>query len=109
MMGYFGVPLGPDVFVTRRADEREAYQEDVGLRIRKGTKTVIVLLPCGIPQTKRNRFPVNHDIGRVVVENSGNVFSRERISGVRNKETSLPDGTISYDNTFDGLHADEIL
>lgn len=61
--------LGPDVLITGRTHKREAYQEDICLRIRKGTETVIVLLPCSIPKTKRDRFSIHHNIRGVVVEN----------------------------------------
>jgi hypothetical protein len=60
--------LGPDVLVARRADEREADQEHVRLRVRERAETVIVLLAGRIPEAERDRLAVDHHVRRVVVE-----------------------------------------
>lgn len=41
--------LGSDVLVTRWADEGEADQEDVRLRVGEGSKAIVILLSGGIP------------------------------------------------------------
>lgn len=60
--------LGLDVLEGRRGDEREADKEDVGLGVREGTKTIIILLSGGIPETEVDGLSIDHDIGRVVVK-----------------------------------------
>ena len=48
MVMNFWEPLLSDVFERRWGCDAEADQEDVGLRVRKWTKTVIVLLTSSI-------------------------------------------------------------
>jgi len=82
MMRDFRPPFGPDVLETRRTYEREADEEDVGLGVRQGPESVIILLTGRIPKSKRNRFPVHHHIGRVIVKYSWDVLSGERVRSV---------------------------
>jgi hypothetical protein len=56
------------VVERRRADDGETDEEDVCLRVRKGTKTVVILLTSSIPETKTDGLAINHDTGRVIVE-----------------------------------------
>jgi hypothetical protein len=176
----FGPPLALDVFKRLRRDDGEANQEDIGLRVRERTKSVVIFLAGRIPETQhvglavdlregeregkegegrgkrgkrrrrgkgreekkkkkrrkrvrhkrrrerrgkrrrkeqQNKTRTNqkkrerkqeqktdHDVGRVVVEDSGNVFTREGVSGVGNQQTGFTDGTITDDDTFDVLH-----
>ena len=82
-----GVPLGADVLVRSRRNNRKANQKDVSLGVREGTKTIVILLTGGIPETQVDGFAVNHDVGGVVVEDSGDVFTwREREKGGRVRE-----------------------
>ena len=60
--------LSPDIVKGRRADDGEADEEDVGLRVREGSESVVIFLPSGIPQTQANGLAVDHHTGRVVVE-----------------------------------------
>jgi hypothetical protein len=48
----FGPPLGFDVFKGLRRDDGEADQKDISLRIRERTKTIIIFLTSGIPETQ---------------------------------------------------------
>jgi hypothetical protein len=73
------VYLGLDVLEGRRRDEGEADEEDVGLRVGQRTKTVVILLSGGIPETEVDGLSIDHDIGRVVVK------AVYRIIGNRNK------------------------
>jgi hypothetical protein len=57
-----------DVLKGRRADEREANQEDIRLRVRQRSETVVVFLPGCVPQAEGDRLAVDHDISGVVVE-----------------------------------------
>ena len=100
----FRVPLGLDVLEGSRGDDREARQEHVRLRVGQRSETVIILLTGGIPKTQVDGLVVNHNVGGVVVEHGGDVVTREGVSCVRNQEASLSDGTITDDDTFDGLH-----
>ena len=63
-----GAYLGPDVLVAWRADEGEADQEYVSLRVRKRAKSIIILLTSCIPKSKGDGFPIHHDVCRVVIE-----------------------------------------
>ena len=47
---------------------REAHEENVRLGVRKRAESIIVFLPCRVPETKVDGLPVNHHIRRVVVE-----------------------------------------
>ena len=60
--------LSSDIVKGRRADDGEADEEDVGLRVREGSESVVIFLPSGIPQTQANGLAVDHHTGRVVVE-----------------------------------------
>jgi hypothetical protein len=81
-----GPPLALDVVVRVLADDREADQEDVGLRVRQGTQAIVVLLAGGIPQAKIDGLAVHHDVGRVVVEHGRDVLAREGVGGVRDEQ-----------------------
>lgn len=46
-----------------------------------------------------------HDIGAVVVEDSGNVLGWEGVGGVGDEEAGLPDGAIAHNDTCEVPHA----
>lgn len=75
--GLRGSHLGPDVLETGRADDREADEEDVGLRVTERSQAVIILLSSRVPQSEVDRLAVDHDIRRVVVEHGWYVFALE--------------------------------
>lgn len=60
--------LGLDVLEGGRRDERKADEEDVGLGVGERTKTIIIFLSGGIPETEVDGLSIDHDIGRVVVK-----------------------------------------
>merc|ERR1719204_1763961 len=101
-------PLLFHVGVARTRNDCETHKKDVCLRVRQRPKSVIILLASCIPQTKVDRFSVDHNVCRVVVENGWNVLSWESICGVRNQQTSFSDGTVTDNNTFNVLHGDGI-
>jgi len=84
-----GPPLGLDVVERAGRDDGEADQEDISLGVGQGAQAVIVLLTGGIPKTKVDRLAIDHDVGRVVVEDGRNVLSRKGICGVGDQEASL--------------------
>jgi hypothetical protein len=59
------IPLGSQVFERGRVDDGIGQQENVGLRIRKGPKTIIIFLSGGIPETQINGLAIDYNIGRV--------------------------------------------
>lgn len=63
--------LGSDVIKGRWADNREADQEHVGLRVGERSETVVIFLSGGIPQSQTNRSAIDHDAGGIVVEAVG--------------------------------------
>ena len=67
--------LGAHVLKAGRADDREADEEDVGLRVRQGPQAVVVLLAGRVPQAEVDGLAVDHDVGRVVVEHGRDVLA----------------------------------
>lgn len=60
--------LCADVIEGGWADDGEADEEDVGLRVGEGSESVIIFLPSSIPQTEADGLPIDHHAGRVVIE-----------------------------------------
>ena len=59
----------------RRADDREADEEDVGLGVRERAETVVILLTGSIPETQVDGLAVDHHVGAVVVKHSRDVLA----------------------------------
>jgi len=78
----FGHPFRANVFERSGRDDRETDEEDVGLRIGEGSESIVIFLSSSIPETKIDRFVIDHDVRRVVVEHRGDVFARESVRGV---------------------------
>ena len=85
--------LAADIVKRRLARNRKANQEHVRLRVRERTQAVIVFLAGGIPEAQVDGLSVNHDVGRVIVKDSGNVLAGKGIGRVADQETRLTDGT----------------
>lgn len=103
--------LGQNVVVGRRRHDTEADQEDIRLRVRKRTQTIIILLTSGIPKPQANGFPIDHHIRGIIVKASpplvsivhsetrareqgnnlhrGDIFARKRIGSIGNKQARL--------------------
>jgi len=60
--------LGSDVIERGRADDGEADEEDVALRVRERSKAVIIFLSSSIPKTQTHGFAINLNICGVVIE-----------------------------------------
>lgn len=60
--------LGFNVVKRRRADDGEAYEEDVGLRVRQRTKSIVVFLSSRVPESEAYGLAIDHDTGGVIVE-----------------------------------------
>jgi hypothetical protein len=62
-----------DVIKGIRRIDREANQNDVGVRVGERTESVVVFLTRRIPKSEFNVLAINLDIRDVVLENSGDV------------------------------------
>jgi hypothetical protein len=60
--------LGTDVVKGGRANDGEADEENIGLRVRERSESVIIFLAGSIPQTQTNGLAIDHHTGRVIVE-----------------------------------------
>lgn len=67
--------LGPDVVKGWRANNGEADEEDVCLRVGERAQSIIVFLSGGIPQSQADWLSINHHTCRVVVETVPNALS----------------------------------
>lgn len=65
--------LGPNVFVTGGTNKGKANQKNIRLRVREWAKAVVIFLPCSVPETKRYGLPIDHHVGRIVIENYGHL------------------------------------
>jgi hypothetical protein len=45
-------------------------------------------------RTKINRLSIDHNVGRIVIEYGGNVFTREGVGSVADQKASLTDGSV---------------
>jgi hypothetical protein len=95
MVPNFRVPLLFDVLQGRRANDREADQKYIRLRVRQRPQSIVVFLSSRIPQSEVDGAMVNHDVRGIVVEHGRNVLSRESIRGVTDEEASLTDSSIT--------------
>lgn len=70
MIGWQGksTNLGPDVVKGWRADNGEADEEDVCLRVGERSQSIVVFLSSGIPQSQADWLSINHHTCRVVVK-----------------------------------------
>lgn len=62
-----------DVIKGIRRIDREANQNDMGVRVGERTESVVVFLTRRIPKSEFNVLAINLDIRDVVLENSGDV------------------------------------
>merc|ERR1719317_1137769 len=92
----FWHPLSFDILKRRIRYNRKADKKDVGLWVGQRSQTVVVLLPSGIPESKVDGLAIDHHVRAVVVENSRDVLSGERVGGVGNEEARFTDGSISH-------------
>lgn len=60
-------------------------------------------LTSGVPEQKIDRFSIHHHVGAVVIKDGWHILVGERVRDIRNKHTCLADGTVTYNDTFDGL------
>ena len=50
----------------------------------------------------------HHHIGRIVVEDCGDVLPGEGVGGVADEKAGLPHRAVPYHHTFDGLHLTKV-
>jgi len=94
---HLGYPLFLDVVERVGTVDSEADEDDVGIRVGQGSETVVVFLPCGIPQGKLDMFAVNLDVSDVVLEYCRYVDLGESAFGKDDKETGLSASTVADD------------
>lgn len=97
--------LGLNVVKTRRRNNAEANEENVGLRVAERAQAVVVLLTRGIPKTQADGLVVDHDARRVVVEHGRDVLAGEGVGGVGDEQTGLADGTVAGDDALQRLRS----
>lgn len=51
------------------------------------------LLTRRIPKSQIDRFPVDHYVRRIIIENSWNIFARKSIRGVTDQKARFTDST----------------
>lgn len=66
-------PLLKDVVQRIRRVDGEADQDDVRVRVRERSETVVIFLASRIPQGQLNVLVVNLNVGDIVLENGGDV------------------------------------
>ena len=88
-------PLGFDVVKGGGRDEGEANKEDIGLGIGQRSQLVVILLYGSIPESQLEWFLINHHSRRIIIEDSGNIFSRESICCVTDKKAGFSYSSIS--------------
>lgn len=72
-MKHLADPLLLNVVQTVRRINGKANQDDVRVRVRQGTQTIVVLLAGGIPKRKFDVATIDFNIRDVVFENGRNV------------------------------------
>ena len=60
--------LGLDVIKRGWADDGEADEKNVGLRVRERSETIVIFLSGSIPKSKADGLAIDHYTRRVVVE-----------------------------------------
>lgn len=78
----FGEPLLADVLKGSRRDDGEADEEDIGLRVRERTETVIILLTGSIEESEGVGLVSNHDSNSIVVKDSRHILGGELVGRV---------------------------
>jgi len=94
------VPFGGNVLERRGRDDGETAEENISLRVREGSQSIVIFLSGSIPESKIDGLSIDHDIGRIVVKDSWDVFSGEGVGGVRDEEASFTDGSVTDYYTF---------
>ena len=62
-----------DVFERIRRIDSEADQDDMRIRVRKGTQTIVVFLASGIPKSKLNFLSVQLELSNVILKDCGDI------------------------------------
>jgi tRNA-dihydrouridine synthase len=78
-------PLFLDVLERGRRCNGEADQENIGLRVRQRTESVVIFLTGSIKESEGMWLITNHNGDGVVVENCWYVFTWEFVGGVRDE------------------------
>ena len=97
-------PLGAHVVKGRGAHDAKADEEHIGLRVREGPETVVVLLASRIPEAEVHRLAVDNKVGAVVVKHCRDVLAGERVCRETDQKAGLSDRTVTNCNTLDCLH-----
>jgi len=54
--------------------DSEADEDDVRIWVRQRSQTIVIFLASGIPKSQFDVFPVDLDIGNVVLENGWDIY-----------------------------------
>jgi len=93
-----GNPLLLNVLEGIGGIDRETNEDDVGIRVRERTETIVIFLTGSIPQRELNVFTIDFYIGDVVLENSRDIDLGESALRKHDEQTSLSTGTVADDN-----------
>lgn len=74
---YFRDPLLLNIVERVGRVDSEADENDVRVRVGKGTETIVVFLAGGIPESEFDVTAIDLDVGNVVLKNGGDVNFRE--------------------------------
>lgn len=100
MVGELGPPLAAHILERRRGHEAEAYEKDVGLRVRQRTQAVVILLAGRVPEAKGDVARIDSDAGSVVLKDCRDIVRRELAGGVGDEQTRLADSTVADDDAW---------
>lgn len=100
MVRDFWIPLGFDVFVRSRRDNRVAHQENVGSWIREWSDSVVVLLAGSVPHAERNLLVLEFYLSSIVIEDGWDVVLWELVVHVHVQQARLSNGTVADRNDF---------
>ncbi len=71
MMTNFLAPFRPNILEGIRIDQGETDQEDVDFRVGEWPQSIVVFLAGRVREGEQIGLPIEHHIGRVVVEAGG--------------------------------------
>lgn len=101
-----GGPASLDVFKAGGVDDGVAQDEDVGLVVREGAQTLVILLARRVEELQRAWPAVDVDSGGEGVEDGRDVVGWELVLGVGVDHAGLADGAVADEDGFD---ADELI
>lgn len=99
-----GAHLGLDVVKGWRADNGEANEEDICLRVRERSQSVVILLTRSVPESEADWLAIDHYTRRVVIE-AGMGMSEVWLVVIR----WVKDGLMGRDGRGGSIHGRNVL